>query len=627
MTSFVVIGVNMSNTAWNLPPDGYLALRPADQAVPAKPASCYVTMRDGCRLAVDVYLPNGDAEAGPYPALLFFTPYYRRFRLVEGSGADPNPNTGTFRDFFVARGYAVVVVDVRGTGASFGVRDGFRSPTERQDSVEIADWVTAQAWSNGILGATGISYLGAASDFLASTGHPAVKAIAPLFSVWDTYVDNYFPGGLQIRSLTGHYDRLMAGLDQDRRDLLKDFAYYACPDFRGPQPVDDDPDGALVALALRDHMENFRQVEFMGDLRYREEGLPYDPDYTSAAFSPYHYSGNVRSDVAILSVSGWMDGAGYANGAIARFLTLKDNPRHLLLGPWDHGARADASPWRRSSTPSFPLLAEVLRFFDTYLMKLDSNLGAEAPVHYYSIHDECWKAAQTWPPSPATRTLHPSAGGELTSTPVAQDMVCYRVDARIGTGVETRYERIAGIDSRNYYFDWHGRTGRMLNFDTPVLDAPLSVAGHAVIALDIAIDTPDAAFFVYLTELERDGTERYVTEGVLRALHRAEATAPASQNVNWPWRAFRRDTARPWPVGDFERVRIPLLPTAWQLQAGSKLRLSIAGADADHFGKVPHGRAPEFTVRLATTSLTLPIVESSGNAHPPSAASCHEGCV
>ena len=87
---------------------------------------------------------------------------------------------------FVPRGYALVVVDVRGTGACFGTRDSFRSPRERADYKAIADWIVAQPWSDGRIGATGISYLGAACDFLASTGHPAVKAIAPLFAVWDT---------------------------------------------------------------------------------------------------------------------------------------------------------------------------------------------------------------------------------------------------------------------------------------------------------------------------------------------------------------------------------------------------------------------------------------------------------
>jgi putative CocE/NonD family hydrolase len=185
--------------AWQVPPADYVASRAiAHELVP--PSSCYVTMRDGCRIALDAYVPqpkDGATAETRFPTLLFLTPYYRRFRLRAGGSGEVNPNTGKFRDYFVPRGYAVVVVDVRGTGASFGTRDSFRSPHEREDSREIADWIVAQPWSDGVIGATGISYLGAAADFLASTGHPAVKAIAPICGVWDTYADNYFPGGIQ----------------------------------------------------------------------------------------------------------------------------------------------------------------------------------------------------------------------------------------------------------------------------------------------------------------------------------------------------------------------------------------------------------------------------------------------
>ena len=601
----------MPEPAWITPPHRYLETRPVEYVVPEKPASCYVEMRDGCRIAVDVYLPNGNAKSGSYPTLMFITPYYRRFRLREGASSDPNPNIGLFRDFFVSRGYAVVVIDVRGTGASFGIRDGFRSPQERLDSAEVADWIVAQKWSDGVLGATGISYLGAAADFLASTGHSSVRAIAPLFSVWDTYADNYFPGGLQVSSLTLHYDRLMTGLDHDRRDILKDFTYFSDPDFQGPQPVDEDEDGSMLTLAIKEHKQNFRQTDFMADLRFREDGLPYDPDYSSASISPYHYCHGVRPDVAILSVSGWMDGAGYANGAIARFLTLDSNPRHLLLGPWDHGARIDVSPWRNSVTPDFPLLAEILRFFDTYLMQIDSGLGVEAPIHYYSLHEETWHAAHSWPPSANTRSFHPGQDGRLGAQS-GSGLARYSVDPLIGTGTRTRYERIAGVDCQHYYSDWQGRTARMINWDSERLTEPLDIVGHPLLTVDLEIDTPDAAIFAYLTEIEQDGTERYITEGVLRAIHRVESAAPDSARATWPWRSFRRDTMKPWPVGACERLRLPLLPTAWQLQAGSRLRLSFSGADADHFQKVPHGRSAEFTVRLASTSLTLPLAQHIG---------------
>ena len=175
-------------SAWKTPPSRYLAGRPAEFRI-GEPASLYVTMPDGCRLAVDVQLPEGAAGAR-WPTVLILTPYIRRFRMAAGSNSEASPNTFRYRDMFVPRGYALVVVDARGTGASFGTRDSFRSPRERADYSAIADWIVAQSWSDGRIGATGISYLGAACDFLASTGHKAVKANAPLFAVWDPWADN-----------------------------------------------------------------------------------------------------------------------------------------------------------------------------------------------------------------------------------------------------------------------------------------------------------------------------------------------------------------------------------------------------------------------------------------------------
>ena len=573
--------------------------------VPRIPRSIYVPMADGCRLATDIYLPDGD-ETRSYPAILIFTPYYRRFKLVEGSEVEPSPNTAVYRDIFVSNGYAVLVTDVRGSGASFGTRDGFRSPAERRDSAFFADWVVAQPWCNGDIGVTGISYLGAASDFLASTGHPAVKAIAPLFSVWDTYSDNYYPGGLQCSSLTQLYDRQAAGLDLNRPDLLTDASYFNHPDFLGPQPVDEDVDGALVAAALEEHHGNFRQSELMADLRFREEGLPYDPDYSSASISPYSYAEGVRPEVAILSVSGWYDGAGYANGSIARFLTLDRNPHHLILGPWDHGARTHVSPWRTAVDAGTGIMDIVLRFFDTHLKGEDTGFDALDPVQFYSMHDEKWKSARQWPPFSGAATLYPGPAGTLDATP-SEGLAEYQVDPVLGTGLHTRYERISGCAISDYYDDWAGRTDKMLSWETAPFGEPFEFAGHAVLDLNLSIDKPDASIFVYLTEIEESGAERYITEGILRAVHRKEASPPANARATWPWRSFRREDLRPMPVDQAQQMRIPLLPIAWTLAAGSRLRLSLAGADCDHFIKVPHGPQPRMTIDLSRTRLVMPV--------------------
>jgi uncharacterized protein len=602
--------LDKTGVAWRVSPSDYLKRREPAFAI-TDPVSQYVTMRDGCKLALDVYLPATGNPSEVFPTITLFTPYYRRFKLKPGGSGEVNPNTGKFRDFFVPRGYAVVVIDVRGTGASFGTRDSFRSPKERTDSHEIADWVASQPWSNGVIGATGVSYLGAASDFLASTGHPAVKAIAPLFSVWDTYSDNYFPGGIQLKALTKTYDDLMVGLDHDRRNVLQQFSYFNNPDFEGPQPVDEDTDGALVKAAVEQHLGNFRQTDFMPEFKFREEGLIYDPAFSSASFSPYSLASGVRPDVAILSVSGWYDGAGYMNGAISRFLTLNENKRHLLLGPWDHGARIDISPWRDTEEADFPLLGEVLRFFDTYLMNRDTGLADEAPIHYFAMHSETWRAAESWPPEENTVSLFFAPQDRLTTeNSSAAGAVVYPVDFSIGTGNGTRYERIAGIDSRTYYADWQGRTDKMLSFTSAPLTQDTELAGHGRVDFWVSSSEPDAAFFVYLTEIEADGTERYVTEGLLRALHRKETDAPDNYQTTWPFRTFSRQDASPLVVGHLEPIRIPLLPTAWCFSAGSRIRISIAGADADHCGQVPHGRPPVLTISFGSetpSSVVLPM--------------------
>jgi putative CocE/NonD family hydrolase len=298
------------------------------------------------------------------------------------------------------------------------------------------------------------------------------------------------------------------------------------------------------------------------------------------------------------------------NGAIARYLTKADNPRHLLLGPWDHGARIDISPWRAAVEPDFPLLGEILRFFDTYLMDLDTGLRQEAPIHYFAVHAEEWRAAQSWPPIETQQRFYlaPNHRLDAAETPPGSDH--YQVDFTLGTGANTRYERIAGLDSRNYYSDWQGRTARMLSYTSAPLASATELAGHGLADLWLASSESDLALFVYLSEIEADGTERYVTEGLLRALHRKEQPAPPNYRTTWPFRSFRRADAAPLLRGEVERIRIPLLPVAWRFAAGSRIRLSIAGADDDHCGQVPHGRPPLVTMLRGegrASALELPL--------------------
>lgn len=608
--------------AWRVPPSEYLERRPKTHAVP-EPRSCYVALRDGVRLAVDCYVPEelgpvlqrGDvspAKAGArFPTILILTPYYRRF-AVSGPGSEPAPNVAKYRDFYVPRGYAMVAVDVRGTGASFGTRDAFRSPREREDHREVANWVVEQPWSNGVIGSTGISYLGAAACFLASTGHPAVKAIAPLFSVHDTYADHVFPGGIMCTTVTSTYDDLVRALDLDQRDKLGPYAYFRDPRYAGPAPVDDDADGSQARAAIEDHRDGYRLRDLAPELAFREDPTPHDPDLHSGACSPYWYLQAAKGKVAIYSISGWYDGSQFANGAISRFLTMQGPHDRLMLGPWDHGARANGSPFRDAGpAPQFPLDAEVLRFFDTHLMGLDTGLQDEAPVHYFTVHEESWKSAASWPPHESTTRVHLTAEGALASQPpTAESSVPYPVKFTTGTGTNSRFERLGAFAITEYYPDWHGRDARMLNFTTEPFAEGAELSGHAILTLRIATSERDASVFAYLAEVDASGRSWYINEGALRLLHRAEAPCPSTYRTTWPWRSFTRAAAKRMEPGVPETVRFALLPVSWRLAPGSRLRLSLAGTDADHFMQVPHGRPPKLTVVVGGregSSLELPL--------------------
>ncbi|HOH29043.1 MAG TPA: CocE/NonD family hydrolase, partial [Candidatus Hydrogenedentes bacterium] len=130
-----------------------------------------VPMRDGVRLATDIYRPDG---AGPFPAILIRLPYDKkplqevpvgRFSFAPGI-------------LFAQRGLALIIQDVRGRYASEG--DFYAFSHERQDSEDVVRWLREQPWFNGDLGAAGPSYLGYTQWALAPAAGDTMKCMAPM---------------------------------------------------------------------------------------------------------------------------------------------------------------------------------------------------------------------------------------------------------------------------------------------------------------------------------------------------------------------------------------------------------------------------------------------------------------
>ena len=115
--------------------------------------------------------------------------------------------------FFVPRGYAYVVVDVRGSGASFGVRTIEYSDAEVHDGSTIVDWILGQDWSDGKIGSTGQSYIGTTAEMLLRNRHPAIKAVMPTFSGYDFFTEIVYPGGIENTAFVRQWAEFNRALD------------------------------------------------------------------------------------------------------------------------------------------------------------------------------------------------------------------------------------------------------------------------------------------------------------------------------------------------------------------------------------------------------------------------------
>ena len=153
-----------------------------DRKIPADGYG-YLTTRDGTKLAINVHLPAGP---GPYPTLFEYSGY---------GYANPNGAESSIGAIANLLGYAVVDVNMRGTGCSGGAFDFFE-PLQGLDGYDVIETVARQPWVlHHKVGMFGISYGGISQLFVAETRPPSLAAITPL-SVIDNTATTLYPGGI-----------------------------------------------------------------------------------------------------------------------------------------------------------------------------------------------------------------------------------------------------------------------------------------------------------------------------------------------------------------------------------------------------------------------------------------------
>jgi putative CocE/NonD family hydrolase len=614
------------DTSWSEPPSA----APIDQG--RSYTSRYLTMSDGTRLAADVYLPTGLPAGAKIPTILHQTRYMRSLKLrwlpglLVGDPFDHTPLHAAARKEFVSHGYAWIDVDVRGSGASRGTAICPYSPDEVRDGATVVDWIIAQPWSNGRVGSLGLSYDGTATDFLLVNRHPAVKATAPLFANFDAYTDIAFPGGVHLSWFTENWAKMNAALD--RNAISEVGGSWTHLLVQGVHPVEG-ADASELDQAVAEHAGNYDPDAATRELTYRDDiatsdlfhrgpksltdlaGHPKNLVGTLGIFSPHTYVDDLSaSGAAIYSYSGWFDGA-YAHAAIKRFLTVRNPGSRLVLGPWNHGGGYYSEPPNAPSPSSFDHAAELRRFFDARLEGKDTGIDAEKPVHYFTMVENKWKAADTWPVPARTVTLYFGPGHTLEAKrptePDGEDT--YQVNPLADTGPESRWN--TGVGSRRVdYPDRRKEDDKLLVYQSATLPTDVEVTGHPLITLEVTSNRTDGDFFVYLEDVEPGGRVSYVTEGLLRAIHRKLSSDPAPYQDVVPYRTFERKDAQPLVPGENAELVFDLLPTSYLFRAGHALRVALAGADAGHFAN-RHGEPPTLTFhRSASLSshIDLPVV-------------------
>lgn len=583
------------------------------------PSSRYLTMRDGCKIAVDVFLPKGLKGGQRIPTILHQTRYWRavvyNFPFNHVRDAERLANT---RRFFVPRGYAWVSVDVRGSGASFGYRPHEYSVDEIKDGADVVDWIVRQPWSDGQVASTGVSYDGGTAELLASNRHPAVKAIAPLFSMFDPYLEVAFPGGIHLDWFTRVWGSLGQALDRNTIPALiyERFGPIAKLVTRGVRPVEGDADRSILAEAVRSHRYNWNLHETSLRIAFRDDRIPYDWVTGFDALSPYvRVSGLDASGVAVYSYSAWYDAA-FAHAAIKRHLALKGSKHRLTLGPWNHGGKRNCSPWSPGRS-RFNIKVELLRFFEHHLRNADTGIAGEKPVHYYTMGEDRWKAADTWPPPAETRRFYLGADGSLsTSKPTSPDAADpYTVDDTHGTGEHSRWNCLV-MGGRVAYYDRKKQDEKLLCYTSVPLAQDTEVTGHPIVTLHVTSPARDGNVFVYLEDVDEKGRIRCLTEGMLRAIHRKLSDQPPPYPQLVPYRTFRRADAMPLVPGKPAALTFDLLPISHLFRKGHRIRLAIAGADVDHFANPP-GPPPKIRVHRSAalaSHVVLPCVRGGAIA-------------
>jgi predicted acyl esterase len=601
----------------------------------------YVATRDGTTLSVNVVLP-GPIEEGPYPTVVEYSGYDPSNPIaglggVLPGGIDPTPLCGDLPVLCKApaepasllagvMGYAVVGVNVRGTGCSGGAYDFFET-LQVLDGYDVIETIAAQAWvADHHVGMVGLSYPGLSQLFVAQSQPPSLAAITPLSVYGDTGTGVLRPGGL-----------LNTGFALSWAEQVLENAEPSGTAWVREVIADGD---ATCAANQELRLQNVDVVQKARD----------NPFYTEDVAAPLdirRFAGDI--EVPVFLASAWQDeqtGPSFAElldrfdaAPVTRFTLYNglhaDGFAPQILSEWD----AFLDLYVADQVPSIPSLVRALTpvftqevFGGAVELPPDRWVGvptaaaarsrfeAEAPVRVIfesgaggadGLPIGAFEhAAPSWPdPDVAARRWWLHADGSLLDAPPG-GATAVSIKPTPEVGPTTFWSGgSSAIWKALPDYDWQpSAAGEEAAFQTEPLPATVTMLGSGSVDLWVRSDASDADLEVVVSEVRPDGQEMLVQTGRLRASYRA---LEADSTELHPTHLGREDGIAPLPSGEWTKVRVLVPAFGHAFRAGSRIRIAV---------NTPGGDQPTWSYELLAVDASVRHLVGTGGAAASSVA-------
>lgn len=540
-----------------------------------------IPMRDGVRLAADVWLPE---TPGRYPVLLARTPYLKT-----------TLGLNEWARYFASRGYVFVVQDVRGRGDSEGKFEFFFG--DGKDGYDTIEWLAKQRWANGRVGTLSLSYLGTVQWLAAREHPPHLVCMAPTAAAGRWFEEIPYLGGAFAMGFALNWINSVSGrIDQ------------------GPtaESVDWDKVMAHRPLLTSDSVMGRKMPLYRDWLLHPTTGSYWD----RLRFTPKDFAGIT---IPTLTTTGWFDGD--QPGALFYWRGLMANAsnrdRHFLLaGPWLHietfrGGSTKIGEMEFSPESIVDTKAIHLAFFDWCLKGTSSRFDAPR-ARVYVTGANVWRSFDSYPPAEsAPRRLYLTSGGKANTSGGDGKLTWEPADAPPDTFTYDPKNPVPGT-LENWGQDRREIQHRpdVLVYTTEALSEPLEIIGGIVVDVQAATDARDTDITAVLSDVGPDG--RALKLGPMIGIRRGRYRNGYS----------REELLTP---GKTENYRIELFDLAHRFEPGHRVRLEISSSAAPFFNpnqntgnpiatdtvwKVAHQTI--YHDRAHPSSITLPVMGRKG---------------